>query len=158
MKSSCLGVDVTDFQFKGLTEAQATGVNEGEGGVETRFSESGEKLRYFLRRDDDGESLAVLDFKIAKDLPDGIELEVFVIEGAQGNPGLIHGAGGVVLLLAKEEEIGADLIGRDLVGIRVEMLGEESEVRDVAIDCSWSLVHELDKVAEVIESLAERIF
>ena len=100
----------------------------------------------------------MFDLEIAEDLPAGIELEVFVIEGAQGDPGLVHGAGGVFLLNTQEEEVLADLFLRDLVRIGLEVLGEQAEMGDVAIDGSGSFVHELDKVTEVIEGLLERIF
>jgi hypothetical protein len=139
-------------------QTRVAGVDEGERGVESRLSQSGKKLRDFFGRDDDGKGGAVLDLEITEDFPDRIKLEVFVIEGAQGDPGLVHGARGVVLLVAKEEEILPDLVRCDLVGIGLKMLCEQAEMGDVAIDGAGSPVHELDKVTEVIESLLERIF
>lgn len=109
VEASGLGVDVANLEIGGLAEAQAAGVDEGEGGVETWLGKRGEELRDFPGRDDDRKGRAVFDLEIAKDLPGGIELEVFVIEGAQGDPGLVHGAGGILLLNTKEEEVLPDL-------------------------------------------------
>ena len=59
------------------------------------------------------------------------ELEAFAEEAAKGKLGHLHGAGGVVLVLAQEQEVLAELIFGERGRIALEVLGQFAHVADV---------------------------
>ena len=81
-------------------KAQATGVDQREAGLETRFIDLSKEKTNIMLREDGGDGLAMLDLDIAKDAPLGRDTNVIMEEDTQGDLGLVHGGRLVILLLA----------------------------------------------------------
>lgn len=68
-------------------------------------------------------------------------------EDAESDLGLVHGGRLVILLLAEEDEVVADLSLGKRARIGMEVLAEHTNVRNVGIDGARSVVTKLDKLA-----------
>jgi hypothetical protein len=101
--------------------------------------------------EDGGKGLAVLDLDVTKDAPLWGDTQVIMIEDTQSDLGLIHGRRPVVLLLAEEDKVIADLILRKRGRISVEMLGKHANVRDIGSDCARGIVSKLDKLTITVQ-------
>ena len=118
--------------------------------METRLGKLREKESDIVFGEDGGESLTVPDLDVTKDAPLRGDAKMIVEEDPQGDLGLIHGGGLVVLLLAEEDEVVADLRLGKGAWIGVEVFAEHTNVRDIGIDGTGSVVTKLDKLAIAI--------
>ena len=69
-------------------------------------------------------------------------------EGAQAELGRLHGGTGVVLFLAEEEELLAQLILGESEGVAAEMFGALADVADVFLFGERPVIFEFDKLLE----------
>lgn len=147
-ESSGLGVNVRHVDSKRFREAQTASVDEREIGMEPRLSDLAKQESDFLSIEDDGKLFPLSDNNFIKDRPSRIDLEMVTIESAQRDLGQLHGAGFVLLVLAKKDEVIADLILRERVGISLEMLTDQANMRDVRVLSANPKISKLDEVSE----------
>ena len=141
-------VDVFRSDIKGLAEAQATLIDEGEVGAVASVAKSAQELGDFLAGENVGQWLDALDVDFRPDFPSLAEM--VAVEGAQGADGLVEGGAGELAVSLEVDQEVEDLprieIGELNVGVVVGKLGGPAEV---GLDGAIAQPFELD-VAEVI--------
>ena len=102
--------------------------DQAQTGLETHFPQRGQQGGDFLAGEDHGQGLVFDDADFFKDRPGLAELEAVAEEATEGKLGDLHGAGGVTLVLAQEQEVLAELILGERGWIALEMLGQFAHV------------------------------
>lgn len=126
------GIDVADFQMQGFAQAQAAGVEGGEGDAVIEGGHRGEDLAHLGHREDDGE-LELGCGADQFDLGGPGAAEGFLPEHLDGADGLGGTGTGEATLGFEVEEVLAQLLGRDLLGGFVEVLGELADASEVGL-------------------------
>ena len=85
----------------------------------------------------------MLGFYFSKYGPEGV-LEVVVVEGLEGDPGLVHGGGGVVFFCPKKEKVTAQLVFIHVRWVDAEVFANVTDMGDVARNGSLAEVFKLD--------------
>ncbi len=93
------------------------------------------------------ESLPMAHSDIAEDTPLRGDAKVIMIEDPQGDLGLIHGGGLVILFEAKEDEVVANLSLGKGARIGMKVFTEHTNVGNVGVDGARSVISKLDKLA-----------
>ena len=88
------------------------------------------------------------DADFVEDSPGGA-FEALEEEAAQGELGGLHGGGFVVLVLAQEQEVLANLVFAERGRIALEMLGELADVADVLLFGGGAVIFKLDQLLEL---------
>ena len=124
-------VDVLDAQRGDLGEPQAGGVGGHEDGAVLEVADGGEELGDLVEAEDDGELPGGPGTDDA--IVDPSPLEGGAVEEAECGAGLIElGPGGP--LLDEVEEIGADVVGPEVLGRGAEVPREGGDAIDIGID------------------------
>jgi hypothetical protein len=131
MEEHALRVDVADFEVEGFAQAQAAGVDGGEGKAMIEGEDGGEDLAHLGGREDDGE-LELGGGADQFDLGRPGTAEGLLPEHLDGTDGLGRGGTGEATLSFEVEEVLAQFLGGDLLGSLVEVLGEVANTGQVA--------------------------
>ena len=147
VKEHTLGVAVADFEVKGFAQAQAAGVDGGQGDAMIECGDGGEDLAHLGGGEDDGE-LELGCGADQFDLGGPGAAQGLLPEHLDGADGLGGGGTGVATLGVEVEEVLAQLLGVDLLGGFVEVLGELSDAGEVGLLCPGQEGEEAQVVGE----------
>ena len=125
-------VDVLDAEPGDLGEPQPAGVGGHEHGAVLGVLQRVEEPGHLVLAEDDGELLGRLG---AGDLlDDPLPAQGDAVEELEGEAGLLVDVPGDLPLLDQVEQVGADVLGPEVFGRGVEVLGEIGDPLDVASD------------------------
>ena len=132
VQEHALGVDVADFQVEGLTQAQAAGVDGGQGDAVIEGRDGGEDAADLGGGEDDGE----LELGVGADqfdLGGPGTAEGLLPEQLDGADGLGGAGAGEATFGLEVEEVLAQFLGGDLLGGAVEVLAELADAGQVGL-------------------------
>ncbi|HRZ35817.1 MAG TPA: hypothetical protein P5534_05565 [Candidatus Paceibacterota bacterium] len=131
VEEHALGVDVADFEVKGFAQAQAAGVDGGQGDAMIECGDGGEDLAHLGGGEDDGE-LELRGGTNQLDLGRPGSAEGFLPEHLDGADGLGGSGTGVATLGFEVEEVLPQFLWGGLFGGLVEVLGQVANTGQVA--------------------------
>jgi hypothetical protein len=127
-----LRVDVADFQVESFAQAQAAGVDRGQGDAVIEGGDGGENLAHLGGGEDDGE-LELGGGADQFDFDGPGAAEGLFPEHLDGTEGLGGGGTGEATLGFEVEEVLAQFLGGDLLGSFVEVLTELADTGEVGL-------------------------
>jgi hypothetical protein len=140
--------NILDLDADRFAHAQATMVDQSQRGAEARFAHRAEQGLHFGAAQNDGQDFRFGDAHFLEHRP-AADLDAIQVEGQQRVFGGLHGSGLVVLVLAQEQEVLAQLVLGKSGGVALEMLGELADITDVLLFGGWPVVFEFDKLLEL---------
>jgi hypothetical protein len=125
-------------------------IDQFQAHAQPRLAHRAEHGGDFLTREHHGQDERLGDAHLTEHRPAGALMAIDE-EGAQGELGRLHGRAGVVLVLAQEQEVGAQLIRGEGERIDAEMFGEFADVADVFLFGRRAVIFEFDKLLELCD-------
>ena len=122
-------------------------IDERHADAQSRLAHGQEHLLDILTRQHDGQLERLLNLQVLEHGP-ALDLVAIDEEGAQGIAGGLHGAVGVELDLAQEQEVLADLVLGEGERVALEMVGAAAHVADVFLAGGRAVIFEFDKLLE----------
>jgi len=132
VEEHALGVDVADFQVEGFAQAQAAGVDGGQGDAMIQGGDGGQDLAHLGGGEDDGES-ELGGGADQLDLGRPGTAEGFFPEELEGADGLGGGGAGEMPFGLEVEKVLAQFFGTDLVGGLAVVLGQVADAGQVGL-------------------------
>ena len=149
--------NVFDPDADGFAHAQAAVVHEAQAGAEARLAHGGQEALDLRARQHDGQHLRLGDAHLPEDGPAG-DLEALDEEAQQRVFGHLHGAAGVVLVLAQEQEVLPELVLGEGGRVALEMLGQLADIPDVLFLGRLAVIFKLDELLELGDRRIRSVF
>ena len=149
--------DIFDPDTGGFAHAQAAVVHQTQAGAEARFTHGGQDTLDLRAGQDHGQDLWFGDAHLPKDGPAG-DLETLDKEAQQRVFGHLHGAAGVVLVFAQEQEVLPELILGERGRIALEVLGQFTDIPDVLFLGRLPVIFKLDELLELRDRRIRSVF
>ena len=125
-------VEVPDFDGHRFPHAQAAMIHQPQAGPEPRLAHDRQQRLHLGAPQHDGQHFRLGNADFLEDRP-ALHLDAVQIEGPQGILGRLHRAVFVMLVLAQEEEVLADLVLGERGRVALEMFGEFADVPDILL-------------------------
>lgn len=122
-------------------------IHEREDGAKTRFSNGLEQTLNFGAREHDGQHFRFSDADFPEDGPI-LDLDALEIKAEQRILGGLHGRGLVMLVLAEEQKILAQLVLCQGRRITLKMFSQFADVTDVFLFGGGPIIFKLDELLE----------
>ncbi len=140
--------NIFDPHAGGFADAQAAVVHETQAGAEARFAHRRQDSLDLRAGEDHGQNLRFGDAHLPEDGP-AADLEALDKEAEQRVFGHLHGAAGVVLVLAQEQEGRAELVLGEGGRVALEVLGQFADIPDVLFLGRLAVIFKLDELLEI---------
>jgi hypothetical protein len=147
-RRSFAAANVRDLDGNRFTHAQTTMVHQSEDGAKARFAHRTQQGLDFGASQNDGQHFGFGDAHFLEHSLAG-DLDAIQIEGQQRVLGCLHGSGLVVLVLAQEQEVLAQLVFGERGRVALEVLGQLADIADVFLFGGRPVVFEFDKLLEL---------
>jgi len=130
----------------GLPDSQAAMIDQAQAGAKAGLAQHSQDALDFLLAQDQGQWFRPGDAQILKHRPIQAHFECLSEKGAQGDPGLGHGAAPPLLVLAQKHVILAELVFLQRGWVTLEVFGQKKHQPDVPVFGGWSIIFEFDKL------------